>query len=50
MTEDDGEWFADPEHHSGKWSAFCLKQVILYASGVSKIFLKQEYFTYPTGR
>ncbi len=33
-----------------KLSEFCLKQVKLSASGVSKIFLKQEYFTYPTGR
>lgn len=28
-----------------KLSAFCLKQVQLSASGVSEIFVKQEYFT-----
>ncbi len=32
-----------------KLSAFWLKQLKLSTSGVINIFLKQEYFTYPTG-
>ncbi len=38
-----------PGEREKKLSAFCLKQVKWSASGVSKIFLNQEYFT-PTGR
>ncbi len=39
--------FPEKKEKKTKLSAFCLKQVKWSASCVSKIFLKQDDFTYP---